>query len=172
MKRKKEIVISPTRLVAGLIVFLVLVASGFIFVPRLSKVFEQKSIGMTAEVAARAGAEAFLSVDAKAGKDAWIDKVCSTSTPTGCKMIGKVYAPMLWPSIEKKGLRFSCKASSASKLQTIEADPGAEIWELKTICTNLNTGEMNQSATQVIVTETTDVGWKFERIQFDQETQK
>ena len=87
-------------------------------------------------------------------------------------MIGKVYAPMLWPSVEKKGLSLSCKATSASKLQTIEPALAVEIWELKTICTNLNTGEANQSATQVIVTQTADAGWKFERIQFDQEKQK
>ena len=68
MKHNKEIVISPTRVVTALIVFLMLVTAGFIIVPRIPTLFPQESNGLTAEAAARAGVEAFLSVDAKAGK--------------------------------------------------------------------------------------------------------
>ena len=172
MKRKQEIVISPTRLVTGLIVFLVLVTAGFILVPRLPTIFVQKSTGMTAEAAARAGTEAFLSVDGKTGKDAWINKVCQISTPTGCKLAEKVYAPMVWPSIQAKGLRFSCKIVSASWLKPIKADIAGELWELKAVCTNLDTGETSSSVTQAVVSGDTNVGWKFERILFDEEFQK
>ena len=169
MKKKKEIVISPTRLVTGLIVFLVLVTAGFILVPRLPTIFVQKSTGMTAEAAARAGTEAFLSVDGKTGKDVWINKVCQTSTPTGCKLAEKVYAPMVWPSIQAKGLRFSCKTVSASQLKPIMADIAGELWELKAVCTNLDTGETSNSITHAIVAGDANAGWKFERVLFDEE---
>jgi hypothetical protein len=172
MKRKKEIVIRPTRVVTALIVFLMLVTAGFIIAPRLPTLFAKEPIGMTAEAAARAGVEAFLSVDAKPGKAAWVDKVCQVSTPTGCKMAGEAFAPMLWPSVEKKNLRLECKTASASKMMALQEPSEAEIWEMKTVCTNPDTGEKDSSTTQVIVTKTAEAGWKFERIRFDQETKQ
>ncbi len=172
MKRKKEIVIRPTRVITALIIFLMLVTAGFIIVPRIPNLFAQEPTGMTAEAAARAGVEAFLSVDAKAGKAAWVDKICQVSTPTGCKMAGEAYAPMLWPSVEKKGIRLNCKAASATQLMSMQEPSEAEIWDLKTVCTNSDTGESDNSVTQVIVGKTADAGWKFERIRFDQETKQ
>jgi hypothetical protein len=172
MKQKKEIVISPTRIVTILIVSLMLVTIGFIIVPRIPNLFPQESTGMTAEVAARAGIEAFLSVDAKAGKTAWINRVCQVSTTTGCKMTGEVYAPMLWPAVEEKELRLNCKTASAFKLITAQEPSETEIWELETVCTNPNTGEADKSVAQVIVSKSADAGWKFERIRFDQETKQ
>lgn len=172
MKRKKEIIISPLRLVTGLIVFLVLVTAGFILVPRLPTVFVQKSTGMNAEAAARAGTEAFLSVDGKASKDAWISKICQASTTTGCKLAEKVYVPMVWPSIQAKGLRFSCKIVSASRLKPMTADIAGELWELKAVCTNLDTGETSSNVTQAVVSGDTNAGWKFERVLFDEEVRQ
>ncbi len=172
MKNKKEIVISPTRIVTGLILFLVLATTGFIVVPRLPTIFVQKSVGMNAEAAARAGAEAFLSVDGQADKDAWIQKVCQVSTPAGCQLAERVYAPMAWPSIQAKGLRFSCKAVSASQVQLAKTDDGFQLWELKTVCTNLDTGETSSSNTQALVSGSSEAGWKFERVLFDEEAQK
>lgn len=127
---------------------------------------------MTSEAAARAGVEAFLSVDAKAGKAAWIEKVCQVSTPAGCKMTAEAFAPMLWPSVEKKNLRLVCKAASASMRMSVQEPSEAEIWELKAVCTNPDTGEKNDSVTQVIVSKSSDAGWKFERIRFDQENKQ
>jgi hypothetical protein len=172
MKRSKTIIIPPTRIVAALIIFLVLVTTGFILVPRISNPFVEKPIGMTAETAARAGLEAFLSVDAKAGKAAWVEKVCQVSTPQGCKMVSQAYAAMVWPVVEKKSLRLDCKSASASLLTTLQKPLESEIWELKTVCTNIDTGEADNSTTQVIVSKSAESGWKFERIRFDQETKK
>jgi hypothetical protein len=172
MKRKKEIVIRPTRVVTALIIFLMLVTAGFIFVPRIPTWFAQEPIGMKAEAAARAGLEAFLSVDAKAGKAAWVEKVCQVSTPQGCKMVSEAYAAMVWPTVEKKGLRLNCKSASASKVTALQKPSEIEIWELKTVCTNPDTGETDNSTTHVIVSKTAEAGWKFERIRFDQETKQ
>lgn len=172
MQRKKVITISPTRVVIVLIVFLILVTAGFIIGPRIPNPFAKEPSNMTAEAAARTGLEAFLSVDAKAGKTDWINKICQVSTLTGCKMASEVYAPMLWPSVEKKNLRMECKTISASQLMSVLELPEAEIWELKTVCTNPDTGEKDNSTTQVIVSKTADAGWKFERIRFDQETRQ
>ncbi len=172
MKSKKEIVISSTRLVTSLIIFLVLVAAGFIVVPRLPTVFVQKSTGMSAEAAARAGTEAFLSVDGRASKDVWINKICQVSTPTGCKLAEEVYIPMVWPSIQEKGLRFSCKIVSASQLKPVKSDGVHEFWELKAVCTNRDTGETSSNVTQALVSPDGNTGWKFERVLFDEEVQK
>ena len=172
MKNKKEIVISPTRVVTVLIVFLMLATAGFVIVPRIPAVFVQKSIGLTAEAAARAGAEAFLSVDGKASKDAWVAKICQVSTPTGCKLANQVYAPMVWPSIQAKGLRFSCKAVTASQVESAKTGDATQLWELNMVCTNLDTGETSSKVSQALVSGNATAGWKFERILFDEEVQK
>jgi hypothetical protein len=172
MQRNKVITISPTRIVTILIVSLMVITAGFIILPRIPNLFAQEPTGMTAEAAARAGVEAFLSVDAKAGKATWIEKVCQVSTPTGCKATSEAFAPMLWPSVEKKGLRLNCKAASATQLMAMQEPSETEIWELKTVCTNPDTGEKDNSTTQVIVSKTADAGWKFERIRFEQETKQ
>ena len=172
MKNKKEIVISPTRVVTALIVFLMLATAGFVIVPRIPNVFEQKSTGLTAEAAARAGAEAFLSVDGKASKDAWVAKICQTSTLTGCKLAEQVYAPMVWPSIQAKGLRFSCKAVTSSQVESAKTDDATQLWELNMVCTNLNTGETSSKVSEALVSGNATAGWKFERILFDEEVEK
>ncbi len=177
MKSNKDIVITPRQIVVGLLVFLGLALAGFSlasFAPQIAKLplfAGPAQIGMTAEVAARTGTEVFFSVDAKAGKEAWITKVCGISTPNGCEMTRKVFAPMLWPSVEKLGLRLSCKATSAVMSQEItqENAPAAQAWKLTSTCTNLDTGETNIGIAKVFVSDTTDAGWKLERIGFDQE---
>ena len=170
MKHNKVITISPTRIVTVLIVFLMLVTAGFILWTRLPALFQHEQPGMSAENAARTGLEAFLSVDAKAGQTAWIDSICKLATEAGCKMVTNAYAPMFWPSVEKGSLRLTCKTAYATLVTKLDEPTKSEIWELKTICTNLDTGESNTGSTQVIVVESADAGWKFERVRFDQES--
>jgi hypothetical protein len=172
MNSKKEIVISPTRIVTSLIVFLVLVTAGFIVVPRIPTVFAQKPADVTAEAAARSGTEVFLSVNGKSSKEAWLEKICGMSTPTGCKLAQQVYAPMIWPSIQAKGLRLSCKVVTSNQVPLARTDSATQLWELNTVCTNLDTGETNHSVTRTMVSEDASSGWKFERMLFDEEVQK
>ena len=77
---------------------------------------------------------------------------------------------MFWPSVEKDSLRLTCKTAYATLVTELDEPTKSEIWELKTICTNLDTGESNTGSTQVIVVESADAGWKFERVRFDQES--
>ena len=111
-----------------------------------------------------------MSVDARAGETAWIDSICTLATDAGCNMVTHAYAPMFWPSIEKDSLRLACKAASASLVTELDEPVKSEIWELKTICTNLDTGEASTGSSQVIVVESADAGWKFERVRFEQES--
>ena len=170
MKHNKVITISPTLIVTVLIVFLMLVTAGFIIWSRLPALFQREQPGMSAENAARTGLEAFLSVDAKTGQSAWVDSICKLASDAGCKMVTNAYAPMFWPSVEKDSLRLTCKTASATLVTKLDEPVKSEIWELKTICTNLDSGEANTSSTQVIVVESADAGWKFERVRFDQES--
>ncbi|MCX6067114.1 MAG: hypothetical protein NT121_15390 [Chloroflexi bacterium] len=174
MKPNKEIVITPLQIVIGLLVFMGLALAGFALAPQLTKLplfAGPTPAGQTAEAAARTGAEVFFSVDAKAGQDAWISKVCDVSTENGCQLTKKVYGPMLWPSIEKLGLRLSCKVTSAALAQelTQENAPATQAWKLTSTCTNLDTGETSGGAAKVFVAQTAAAGWKLERIGFDQE---
>ena len=174
MKFNKDIVITPRQIVIGLLLFLGLTLTAFSLGPKIAKLplfAGPTPVGMTAEAAARTGAEVFFSVDAKLGQEAWLSKVCEVSTTNGCQLTTKVFAPMMWPSIEQKGLRMSCKVTSAvlGKDITKENAPAAQSWKLTSTCTNLDTGETSNGNTTVFVSETTDAGWKLERIAFDQE---
>jgi hypothetical protein len=145
MKLNKEILITPRQIVIGLLVFLGLAVAGFSLVPQIAKLpvlAGPTPVGLTAEAAARLGAEVFFSVDAKLGQEAWENRVCEISTPNGCQMTRKVFAPMLWSSVEKKDLRLSCKVTSAELAQelTQENAPAAQAWKLTSTCTNLDTG--------------------------------
>ena len=174
MKLNKEIVITPRQIVIGLLLFLGLALTGFSLGPKIANLplfAGPTPVGLTAEAAARSGAEVFFSVDAKLGQEAWENKVCALSTPNGCQMIKKVYAPMLWPSIEKLGLRLACKVTSAEMAQdlTQENAPATQAWKVTSSCTNLDTGETSGGAAKVFVSETAGAGWQLERIGFDQE---
>jgi hypothetical protein len=174
MKFNKDIVITPRQIVIGLLLFLGLALTVFSLGPKLAKLplfAGPAPVGMTAEVAARTGTEVFFSVDAKLGQEAWLRKVCEISTTNGCQLTTKVFAPMMWPSIEQKGLRLSCKVTSAILGQNItkENAPAAQSWKLTSTCTNLDTGETSNGNTTVFVAETADTGWKLDRVAFDQE---
>jgi len=175
MKLNKVIFITPRQIVIGLLLFLGLALTGFSLAPKIAKLpllAGPTPVGMTAEAAARTGAETFFSVDAKLGQEAWLSKVCEISTTNGCQLTKKVFAPMMWPSIEQKSLRMSCKVTSAVLGQDIakENAPAAQSWKLTSTCTNLDTGETSNGNTTVFVSETVDAGWKLERIAFDQES--
>jgi hypothetical protein len=174
MKFNKDIVITPRQIVIGLLLFLGLALTTFSLGPKIAKLplfAGPAQVGMSAEVAARTGTEVFFSVNTKLGQEAWLRKVCEISTTNGCQLTTKVFAPMMWPSIEQKGLRLSCKVTSAvlgqdlSKKNTLPA----QSWKLTATCTNLDTGETSNGNTTVFVSETADAGWKFDRVAFDQE---
>ena len=174
MKFNKDLIITPRQIVIGLLIFLALALAGFSLVPKVARLplfVGPTPVGLTAEAADRTGAEVFFSVDAKLGQDAWENKVCEISTTNGCQITKKVFAPMLWPSIEKKGLRMSCKATSATLVKEItqENAPASQSWKLTSTCTNLDTGETSDGNATVYVSDTVDAGWKLERIAFDQE---
>jgi|GEM_PF-1351389 hypothetical protein len=174
MKLNKEIVITPRQIVIGLLLFLGLALTGFSLGPQIANLplfAGPTPVGQTAEAAARSGAEVFFSVDAKLGREAWTENVCEISTPNGCQMTKKVYAPMLWPSIEKLGLRLACKVTSAKLAQALtqENASAAQAWKVTSNCTNLDTGETSAGAAKVFVSETPGAGWQLERIGFDQE---
>ena len=175
MKLNKVIFITPRHIVIGLLLFLGLALTVFSLGPKIAKLplfAGPTPVGMTAEAAARTGTETFFSVDAKLGQEAWLSKVCEISTTNGCQLTKKVFAPMMWPSIEQKSLRMSCKVTSAVLGQDIakENAPAAQSWKLTSTCTNLDTGETSNGNTTVFVSETADAGWKLERIAFDQES--
>jgi len=174
MKFNKDIVITPRQIVIGLLVFLGLALTGFSLVPKISQlsIFARPTpVGMTAEVAARTGTEVFFSVDAKLGQKAWISQVCEISTANGCQINKKVFAPIMWPLIEQKGLRLSCTVTSAAMAKDLSKKdaPASQSWKLTSTCTNLDTGEASNGKTTVFVSESTDAGWKLERVVFDQE---
>ena len=174
MKFNKDLIITPRQIVIGLLIFLGLALAGFSLIPKIASLAlfaGPTPVGLTAEAAARTGAEVFFSVDAKLSQDAWVNKVCEISTANGCQLTKKVFAPMMWPSIEEKGLRMSCKVTSAvlGKDLTKKNAPAAQSWKLTSTCTNLDTGETSDGNATVYVSDTVDAGWKLERIAFDQE---
>lgn len=77
----------------------------------------------------------------------------------------------MWPSIEEKGLRMSCKVTSAvlGEDLTKENTPAGAILETDIHLHQPGRWQTSAGNTTVFVSETADAGWKLERIAFDQE---
>ena len=168
--KRKEFVVLPKHLILGMLIFIAIAIFGYAFLPKaVAWVMAPKP----AEIAARDGAQAFLSTDVKKGQAAWEDGICNVATEQGCMLIKKTIAPMLWPSIERSKIQQSCLIVGSSLSKDIPAgneNPHTEAWLVTLECTNLQTGKIQKGDIQVLVSEFQG-SWKFERVLFNQESQ-
>ena len=168
--KSKEFVITPKHLITGLLAFIAIAVLGFAVIPQAVAAV---TAPQPAEVAAREGAQAFLSTDVEVGQAAWETSVCKVSSQASCEVLKKSLSPMLWPSVESKQMRRSCRAVAAKLTQDVpagEAAPRTQLWQVTLECSDQASGEATNGDIQVVVSEQPD-GWKFERALFNQESQ-
>lgn len=88
-----------------------------------------------AQKAATAGAQAFYTVDFEKGQQAWLDRLCSVSTQTGCIVYQNVISPNLWSSLEQAQTTTTVKVTVQDKVdeQIAETRGNAlmQVWRLQ-----------------------------------------
>ena len=168
--KRKEFVIRPKHLILGLLVFIAVATLGFAIVPQVISNFTTPK---PAEIAAREGAQAFLSTDFEQGQDAWVQNVCKVASYEGCTIIKQTIAPMLWPSVERGEVRQACQAIQSELLtDTPASDEKAhsQVWKVTLECVDAKTAKTNTGDVNVLVSEH-EQSWKFDLVLFTQENQ-
>jgi len=168
--KRKEFVIRPKHLIFGLLAFIAAAILGFVVIPQ---VISTITTPMPAEVAAREGAQAFLSTDVEQGQDAWVANICKVASHEGCAIIKQSIAPMLWPSVERNQVRQSCQATQAELLTDTPAageKAHSQVWKVTLACLDVKTDTTNTGDVNVLVSEH-EQSWKFDLVLFSQEAQ-
>lgn len=165
----KEFVIRPKHLIGGLLIFIAAAILGFAVIPQ---VIATLTIPQLAEIAAREGAQAFLSTDFEQGQPAWEASVCKVASHEGCLLAQKTIAPMLWPAVERGKVRQTCQASQAQLVTDTPAKGSqlhSQIWKVTLECANQASGKSNTGEVSVLVSEH-EQDWQFDYVLFTQET--
>lgn len=170
MKSSKiaTITIKNEHLIIGLLLLIILAVTAYTFVPSaLAWATEPKP----AELAAREGAQAFLSTDIEAGRETWEKSVCQITSEQGCNVFKAAFASMIWGGVEANSTRQSCQATGAKMTKDIPGEnEHRQVWNVSLGCRDLQTEEIQSLDVFASVTEVGN-GWKFERILFEQEAQ-
>ncbi len=114
---------------------------------------------------AEAGVEALLTVDADAGVDAWLEKVCAISTADGCQIAQAMFAKGIQANLEKHQADQVCEASArkmVSETAAGEGKPAQQIWAVEIQTSGW--GEAKSDITAAIVAQDEDSNWVFETI--------
>lgn len=162
MKSSKTITIKNEHLIVGVLMFIVLAALGYAVVPGL---YAKAIAPSDAEMAARLGAQAFLSVDVEKGRDAWVTAVCENATEKGCGLAQGPMGQMIWAGVESNATRQSCQATEAEKVSENEQ---GQVWKVSLDCRDLVGGETTSLSVNAEIVDAGD-GWLFERVLFSDE---
>jgi len=88
-----------------------------------------------AQKAAAVGAQAFYSVDYQKGQQAWLDRLCTVSTQTGCIVYQNVICPNLWSGFEQSQTKTTVKVTVQEKVdeQIAETRGNApmQVWRMQ-----------------------------------------
>lgn len=138
--KQKSITLQPRHLIISLLAFIVLAVVGFALVwPALVRAAEPT----TAELAAREGAQAFLSIDHKAGRPAWERNLCRVSTEELCAIYKGSLGDMVWGPVSRNSMQQRCWAVDATRKPSLESDKESQAWLVEMECdiTGLGTGK-------------------------------
>ncbi len=122
-----------------------------------------------ARTAALAGAQAFYSVDAREGEQAWIDQLCAASTQAGCEADQNMLVPALWNQLEAAQTVTSVQVSAQNKIAdqvaSTRGNAPMQIWQLQIQLSApwpmQSSQQTSYSALALVVKE--NGAWKFER---------
>ena len=158
----KTIVIKNEYLIAGLLAFVVLAVLAYAVIPGL---YAKATAPSDAEMAARRGAQAFLSVDVEKGRTAWENAVCENATEKGCGLAKGPMGQMIWAGVESNATRQSCQANEAEKASENEQ---GQVWKVSLDCRDLVSGETTSLSVSAEIVDAGS-GWLFERVLFSDE---
>jgi hypothetical protein len=130
-----------------------------------------------AQAAALAGAQAFYTVDAQAGQQVWLDRLCAVSTEIGCMVYQNVIGPNLWPKFEEANTNTSVEVGELEMVQEQIApsrgNAPMQVWRMQVHISApwvMHPEPITQFSALALVLKENGV-WKFERFLTEEEIQ-
>jgi hypothetical protein len=128
-----------------------------------------------AQKAAAAGAQAFYTVDYQKGQQAWLDRLCSVSTQTGCTVYQNVIGPNLWSGFQQAQTVTTVKVTAQEKVDEqiaqTRGDVPMQVWRLQIELSDpwpmQKEPQTVFSALALVIKESGE--WKFERFLTEEE---
>ena len=103
--------------------------------------------------------EAFFHIDAKEGKEAWLNRLCLLSTENGCKIIS-AGSDAMWTSFQEAEVDGSAMVAH----EEIVAESNIEqVWKMNIILSAPLPGSNKLQDTAYVVVVKTDNIWRFDR---------
>jgi hypothetical protein len=140
-----------------------------------TKISQSGQEDAAAQKAAVAGAQAFYTMDYQKGQQAWLDRLCSVSTQTGCTVYQNVIGPNLWSDFEQGQTVTLVKVTPQEKVdeQVAETrgDAPLQVWRLQIELSDpwpmQKEPQTVFSALALVIKESGE--WKFERFLTEKE---
>lgn len=118
--------------------------------------------------AAVTGAEAFFSVDAATGYEAWLKSVCDVSTKAGCDLTkALVETSGMWKQVEAQNTKRQVKAQALEMVDTAKDGTVAAVWKVQ-----LKEASGDKTSEIFVAVAKEDDQWKFERYLLKQEAER
>jgi hypothetical protein len=145
--------------------------------PTSSSIDQSEAEDAAARDVALAGANAFYTVDYKAGQQQWLDRLCSVSTQTGCIVYQNIIVPNLWSQLEEGKTVTTVEVSAQEKVEQQVAssrdnDP-MQVWRLNIQLSSpwpVQKEPITEFPAMALVIKEDGV-WKFERFLTEEELQ-
>ena len=112
-----------------------------------------------ASAAATRALEAFYQIDTQKGQEAWLERVCAVTTPSGCQFLTLGAGP-LWEQLAAAQVQVTATVTPQEKLSDTENE---QIWRMRiTLSEPLPGSDLTEDSAYVLIVKT-DAGWLFER---------
>lgn len=148
----------------AVILLLVLVVAGIVVHELFPAAAEQSPAPMDTEdtqasAVAVAAMENVFRIDYQEGQDAWLQRVCAISTPSGCTLLASS-ADLLWQRYRQEKTLVTASARPVEKT----ADTGQEqVWHVAISLSAPLPGSNKTEDSAYIALAKGDEGWKFDR---------
>lgn len=148
----------------AVILLLALVVAGIVVQEQFSAAAEQSPVPTDTEDAqasavAVAAMESVFRIDYQEGQDAWLQRVCAISTPSGCTLLENS-ADLLWQRYQQEKTLVTASARPVEKA----ADTGQEqVWHVAIRLSAPLPGSNKTEDSAYVALVKGDQGWKFDR---------
>jgi hypothetical protein len=103
--------------------------------------------------------EAFFQIDAKEGKEAWLNRLCLLSTENGCEFIS-AGSDVLWTKYKEAEVDGSAIVALEEKVAESDIE---QVWKMNIILSAPLPGSNKLQDTAYVVVVNADNNWKFDR---------
>ncbi|MBI9050038.1 MAG: hypothetical protein JEZ00_11500 [Anaerolineaceae bacterium] len=103
--------------------------------------------------------ESFFNIDAKEGKEVWLDRICTISTESGCELLS-AGADAMWAHYQEENIHISALVSPVKKISETERE---QVWQMSILLSApLPGSNKTEDMAYVVMTKKEGI-WKFDR---------